>query len=205
MAEILPWAPAGGKCTLQIMPGRCKSLHVHVGTRTPAHKRYTQLDLGNREKAQRKKKDWQTSFCCFYVFSATAKQVPAATCLYFSVENNKVYGNKTKTKTKNVSFNSSSAAESSWSIRLCVPLISKRYLSQKTSSCQLHSPKCFQNVRFEVRHFENCIDSSENTFKRETLWLYFRKFSDFKGILFWEGFLYYSYTMSWHLKQIFFL
>lgn len=39
------------------------------------------------ESPEVKKKDWQTSSCCFHVSSATAKRVPAATSLSFSVEN----------------------------------------------------------------------------------------------------------------------
>lgn len=103
---------------VQVPPCACG--HTHTRTQTVHPARFGEQRESPEER--KKKKDWQTSFCCFYVFSATGKRVPAATCLYFSVENNKVYGKKKKQQ-KNVSFNSSSAAESSWSIRLCLPLV----------------------------------------------------------------------------------
>lgn len=142
-----------------------------------------------KQRAQRKKETGRFQPACFYVFSATAKYVPAATCLYFSVENQQGLWKGEKKTLQSVSFNSSSVAEVvGW--QLCVsPSISKQCLSLKTNSCQLHSPKVF-NVFAFVRHFEKCIYSSENTFKREISWLfYFRKFSEFMGILVWEEFL----------------
>lgn len=87
---------------LPFPPCACGPMH------TPP-KQYVQLDLGSREP-RGKKKDRQTSSCCFHVCSATAKRVPAATSLSFSVENQRGLW-KEKKKQQNISFNSSSVAE----------------------------------------------------------------------------------------------
>lgn len=186
-AEILLSALPGRKCTLQITWWSCHSLHVRVGTCTP-HRQFVQLDLGNREP--RGKKRLADFNLLVFMFSVQQPNTCLLQHVFTSLlKTNKVYGKEKKKTLQSVSFNSSSVAEVvGW--QLCVsPSISKQCLSLKTNSCQLHSPKVF-NVFAFVRHFEKCIYSSENTFKREISWLfYFRKFSEFMGILVWEEFL----------------
>lgn len=89
------------RCDGAAIPSLCVWAHAHPtnnmcswiwGTESPEEKR-----------------EWQTSSSCFHVFGAKCE--PAATCLYFPVENQQGLGEEKKKTQQNISFKCSSVAE----------------------------------------------------------------------------------------------
>lgn len=101
-----------------------------------------------KQRAQRKKRDWQISTCLFLCFRCNSQIRACCNMSLLLCWKPTRFMERRKKNLQSISFNSSSVAEViGW--QLCVSSsISKQCLSLKTNSCQLHSPKSFQRICF---------------------------------------------------------